>query len=152
MDIEKLILSILGFFGLIFIFVIIYYFIRRWMDQSNSNNTTTTWPPPSFMKTSGAQCPDYWINTGNSGGMNTCENRFNLPVIKRENLTRCANVNCFDENSNNAKSFNTITNWPVKDRNEIADRCLWRDCCVSDKYNKSIASSWIGVDTVCNSS
>lgn len=150
MDLEKLILTILGFFGLIFIFIITYYLIRRWMEQSSNNKQNVSWPPPSYMETSGAQCPDYWVNTGSVGrGYHKCENKFNLPVIKRD-LKRCENVDCTDDG--NSKNFRTITSWPVKNRDEIKDRCLWRDCCVSDPHNKSVAAAWIGVDSVCNSS
>ena len=150
MDLEKTILSIFGVLGLIFVLIIIYYFAARWIDQINTTDKQKiAWPPASYMEASGAQCPDYWVNAGSVGGnKHRCVNKFNLPVIKREQ-SRCKNVKCKDEG--NSKDFTTIKRWPVNNRNEIKDRCLWRDCCVSDKKNKSAAASWIGIDGVCNS-
>jgi hypothetical protein len=149
MDTERLILTILGFFGLIFILVIIYYFLARWMEQPSTKDKQVAWPPASYMEATGAQCPDYWNNAGNVGeGEHRCVNKFNLPVIKVDSK-RCKNVDCLDDG--NSKNFKTIAKWPVKNRNEIKDRCLWRDCCVTDKLNKNVPASWIGIDSVCNS-
>lgn len=148
MNIGKLILTILG---ILILGLMLYYIIINLIAKNIKNNTKLMWPPSRYMEMNGAQCPDYWVNTSsNIPGEHKCVNKFNIPVIPRTELPRCANVNCFDENSSNTKSFNTINRWPVKDKNELTERCLWRDCCVSDKLHKNIPASWVGIDEACN--
>jgi len=147
MDVERIVLYILAIIAIIFILFFIYYFIRRWLDEKHKKQQQTPWPPASYMEVSGAQCPDYWVNSGSvGGGMHKCVNKFHIPVVKSESAL-CDNVKCFDDGSNNSKTFRTIRNWDnVTRRRQIRNRCRWRDCC---QAKRNVPSSWVGITQTC---
>jgi len=124
----------------ILIVMILAFVIYTYFYKKSHPSSQMVWPPKSFMQTIGVQCPDYWVLSDGR-----CVNKFNVPVVKSTS-SMCANVNCFDENSNNTKTFSKVDWADVKGRDTILDRCQWRDCC---KTTKNIPYSWVGIDDVC---
>ncbi len=146
MDVNKIIYTVLGIIGLLFILMVVYYFISRWTDQTRRGPSGgKVWPPASYMEQVGLNCPDYWISAGSSGGYHKCVNKFHLPV-RKSHSSMCKNFKCFDDGSDTSRSFKTINRWPVRNRNTIKERCKWRDCCGSDK---NIPASWVGLEQTC---
>lgn len=145
MKIEKILLTGLAIVGIIFILYLVYYFVTRWLETRHEAAVQMEWPPSSIMEMSAAQCPDYWINeNGVDGQKHTCVNKFNLPVNKSTS-SRCANVDCTNPDGK-GKTFSTLKEWPVKSREDIAGRCLWRDCCGPQE---NIPASWVGISGTC---
>ena len=149
---ESVLLNILAVFGIIVLLLALYYFIMTYLVDKKSGSSTgaPSFPPKSFMRAVGAQCPSYWVNSPNPSPMgsnyNLCENKFNIPIIKSE-LNSCQNVNCFDEDSKNRRSFRKIPDWSsVNGRDAIRDQCQWRDCCQTEK---NVPYPWIGLGDVC---
>lgn len=150
MDIERIVLIILAIVGIIVLFMVTYYFIMRYIENRKRKSTQPTYPPASWMEASGGQCPDYWVNEGSVGsGRHKCVNKFKIPVVPSES-SLCENVKCYDDGNEKDmgtyRTFKTITNWPVKNRKDIRDRCRWRDCC---QARPNIPSSWIGISDTC---
>jgi len=154
---EELIVSILAVIGIIFLFVVIYYFIARWMEYYQSaSRPQRQFPSPEYEKMVGIQCPDYWFKQDNTlNGMNQCVNKYGAPVIpsnnsmcmvKDEKTGKMEPYKCYDDGSNNTKSFSVLDKWPVDNRKDIKDRCMWRDCC---GRGNNLPASWVGIEKVC---
>ena len=134
----------------------------RWIEKSDANKQAqaSNFPPSTFMDTTGAQCPDYWIltNQNTSPNAHQCNNKFKLPIVKSTSNT-CKDVKCYDDEKAQTKSFPTITTWSaITGRKDITEQCKWRDCCriSTNPANPSpsgspfsIQSSWIGLEDKC---
>ena len=138
MDANKILISVFGIIGVLFLIIILYYLYRR----AYNKHKTLDFPPNDYMKYVGAQCPDYWELVGREGNNVICQNKFNIP-LKSNNTEKCKFVPC----DRNPMSFMAINNWPLNKNNaRIRQRCLWRECCTT---NGSTPASWIGLEGSC---
>jgi hypothetical protein len=145
MDAEKIIITFFGVVGFIFLIILAYYLITKWMNKEDSDKKQKTWPPSAYVLAN--QCPDYWVKGESNNSTTQCINKFNIPIIKSSS-TRCANIQCYDEGSNNTKTFKSLTKWPVKGRKSIEDLCIWKDCCGPNQGGK-IPASWVAISSTC---
>lgn len=144
MSVTQILLFIFTMVGIIFLLAIVWYFLTRFWQTERKKARQQDWPPENYMKTVGAQCPDYWVYEGRSGNNVICRNKFNLPV-KQDTTSTCADVKCYDEND--TKQFANINRWPLSPNNwRIKQRCKWRNCC---NFGNNVPASWVGIDQYC---
>ena len=175
------ILAIVGFVILIsYLISYIYYYFKSRNDQKLMLQVN---PPSQYMQQSGIKCPDYWVNTGvDDKGNYICKNMFNLNVNTSTDITKmgesasCANVKCFNNNTDRIVKFSSMDNtstWEpnnpngktslsdkekytfvnnkytdtTNSSNNTTSRCDWIKCCGSTNSTKGV---WQGIQSTCS--
>lgn len=130
--------TILSIIGIITLFTIAYFFWRRYLHyRVQRQKASETYPPEQYMRHVGIFCPDYWTYLGNG----VCENTFNVPIHDP------SNASCLDSGATNKRTFNNISDFPVKKGDlRLKSRCDWIENCGTKRHTKGI---WSGVEELC---
>jgi len=141
--------TILAIIGILTLLAVAYFFWRRILVQRrNEARRKMRYPPESYMRTVGNLCPDYWVmqSSSDDGRSHTCVNSFNIPVYNQTNPV-CFDMDPTTGNPLNSKSFNNITDFPMKKGQEsLKSRCDWIANCGITDGAKGI---WSGVSELC---
>ena len=103
--------------GIVSLMAYVYYYT---MDEPD--NTITEWPSETYLRTVGAQCPNYWKLVANESTDEKVVCKYTLedpPLIEDK---------CFDDKTKKTKTFNRVNKitYPLTADEE---RDKWRDEC-----------------------
>jgi hypothetical protein len=115
--------------------ILIYLYVNYFKD--NSDNLVTMWPGETYLRESGAQCPNYWKASGQDVGKDEVECIYVGPNSMPEN-----GKNCYDTipgvNKQGTKIFSRATvKYPLQ---MDLGREMWMNNC---KYTDGKRPPWV---------